>query len=192
MKEPPGPATLTLTPGGSGKAQVPHRLAASSGVTCAMSRIPQQTDIKRTAIRGRGHAVLRLSDERPFRVTSGAQPQDDAKPLPHRGSARRRNSEAAHRPAHAAQAEGVSSLEPLIRALLAVLVSSVALAAAVFLGVAHLNRHGNYHCDHIPSYPGTCYPGTSYWVVGRYVWQIPVAVVVGVVGFGAAFALLRR
>jgi hypothetical protein len=83
-----------------------------------------------------------------------------------------------------------SSLEAL-KQTLAILVSGVALLGAVFLAVVHLKTHGHYHCDPIPGLPGRCFARTSYWVVGRYAWQIPVAVAVGLAGLGATLALTR-
>jgi hypothetical protein len=71
-------------------------------------------------------------------------------------------------------------------------VVGIALAGAVFLGLAHLKMHGHYHCVPFPRHRGLCVPASSYWVVGRAVWQIPAAIVGGLVGFGVAFVLLRR
>ena len=89
-----------------------------------------------------------------------------------------------------AMAEVRSSLEVLKQAP-AILVSGVALAGAVFLGVSHLKYHGHYHCYPGPT-GGSCDLRYSYWTVGRVWWQIPAAIAVGLVGFGAAVALLKR
>jgi hypothetical protein len=80
---------------------------------------------------------------------------------------------------------------PLKRAL-AILLAGITLAGAVFLGSAHLKMHGHFHCTTIPGNPGQCYAPSSYWVVGRYEWQIPVAIVVAAVGLGGAVALAKR
>jgi hypothetical protein len=91
-----------------------------------------------------------------------------------------------------AQAEVTSSLEALKRAL-AIVVSGVALIGAAFLGGAHLETHGHYHCLPGPGPTvGSCALRYSYWTVGRAWWQIPAAIVVGVVGFGTAAALLKK
>jgi hypothetical protein len=95
-------------------------------------------------------------------------------------------------PLVAAQAEVTSSLETLKRAL-AIVVGGVALIGAAFLGAAHLKMHGHYHCLPGPGPKvGSCALRYSYWTVGREWWQIPSAIVVGVVGFGATVALLKR
>jgi hypothetical protein len=62
----------------------------------------------------------------------------------------------------------------------------------VFLAVAHLKMHGHYHCVTTSGSLGSCNPAYSYWVVGRYVWQIPAAILIAVVGLGSAAALARR
>jgi hypothetical protein len=79
-----------------------------------------------------------------------------------------------------------------LKQALAILVSGAALLGAVFLAVAHLKMHGHYHCDPVPGFlPRRCFARTSYWVVGRYAWQIPMAVAVGLVGLGATLALTK-
>ncbi len=94
-------------------------------------------------------------------------------------------------PPHPAQTEVTSSLESLKQAL-AIVVSGIALIAAAFLGAAHLKMHGHYHCNPGPGPTlGSCALRYSYWTAGRAWWQIPAAIAVGVVGFGAAVALLR-
>jgi hypothetical protein len=72
-------------------------------------------------------------------------------------------------------------------------VGVVALAAAGFLGGAHLNLHGHYHCNPAPDGRlGTCDSRYSYWTVGRAWWQIPAAIAAGVAGLGATVVLLKR
>jgi hypothetical protein len=39
---------------------------------------------------------------------------------------------------------------------------------------------------------GSCLAGYSYWTVGRFWWQIPVAIVVAVVGAAVAVVIARR
>jgi hypothetical protein len=78
------------------------------------------------------------------------------------------------------------------RRVLAILVGAVTLAVATFLGTAHLKLHGHFHCTPYPLHPSLCIPASSYWVVGRYAWQIPVAIVVGAIGLASAVALARR
>jgi len=75
--------------------------------------------------------------------------------------------------------------------VLAILLAGVTLAGAVFLGTAHLKMHGHYHCAPSPGLFG-CDPRDSYWVVGRFMWQIPVAIVIGAVGLGGALAVTGR
>ena len=79
-----------------------------------------------------------------------------------------------------------------MRTALAIVVGAAALAGAAFLGVAHLKLHGHYHCTP-GSGPaaGSCDLQYSYWTVGREWWQIPAAVLLAVVGIGAAFVLLK-
>lgn len=89
-----------------------------------------------------------------------------------------------------AGAEAPSSLEALRQAV-AFLLGALALAGAVFLGVAHLKTHGHYYCFPDAT-PGLCNPAYSYWTVGREWWQIPAAIGVGLIGCGAALALARR
>jgi hypothetical protein len=74
---------------------------------------------------------------------------------------------------------------------LVILLSGVTLAGAAFLGAAQLNYHGQYHCYPGPV-AGSCDLRYSYWTVGRAWWQIPAAIVVAVVGIGAAVALAKR
>jgi hypothetical protein len=78
------------------------------------------------------------------------------------------------------------------RPVVALVFAGVTLAAAVFLGTAHLKMHGHYHCSASLDQPGSCDPFNSYWVVGRFAWQIPLAVALGAVGLAAAVPLLRR
>jgi hypothetical protein len=78
------------------------------------------------------------------------------------------------------------------RPVLTLVLSAITLAAAVFLGTAHLKMHGHYRCAPSVDQPGTCDPFNSYWVVGRFAWQIPLAVVVGAVGLAAAVAVMKR
>jgi hypothetical protein len=78
-----------------------------------------------------------------------------------------------------------------MRSVLATVLAGVTLAGAVFLGTSHLKMQGHYHCA--PSQvTGSCDPFNSYWVVGRFVWQIPVAIVIGAVGLAAAVVVARR
>jgi hypothetical protein len=70
--------------------------------------------------------------------------------------------------------------------------ASVTLGAAVFLGTVHLKMHGHHHCAPSLDQSGSCDPFNSYWVVGRYAWQIPLALLLGALGFAAAGAVLRR
>ena len=79
-----------------------------------------------------------------------------------------------------------------MRSVLAILLAAFALGAAVFLATAHLKVHGHYHCASIPNVPGSCDPASSYWVVGRYWWQIPAAILIAAVGLGGAAALAKR
>lgn len=79
-----------------------------------------------------------------------------------------------------------------VKIALAVLLAGVTLGGSVFLGSAHLKMHGHFHCAAIPGNPGRCYVGSSYWVVGRFAWQIPAAIAVGLAGLAAAVALARR
>lgn len=76
-----------------------------------------------------------------------------------------------------------------LRRILAILLAGIALGGAVFLASVHLKMHGHYHCAQEPGHPQLCLLARSYWVVGRYGWQIPVAVVVGVVGLLGAIAV---
>jgi len=78
-----------------------------------------------------------------------------------------------------------------LKLALVILVSAVTLAGAAFLAAAQLEYHGQYHCFPGPV-PGSCDVRYSYWTVGRAWWQIPAAIVVGVVGLGAAVALVKR
>lgn len=87
---------------------------------------------------------------------------------------------------------GRSQRDVNARSVLSIAIAGIALAAATFLGSSHLKMHGRYQCDPIPGHPGHCYVASSYWLVGRYGWQIPVAIVVGVVGVAAAVAVARR
>lgn len=78
-----------------------------------------------------------------------------------------------------------------MRKALAVVVCGVALAGAAFLGVSQLKYHGQYHC-YPGATPGTCDVRYSYWTVSRAWWQIPAAIVVALVGAGAAVVLAKR
>jgi len=78
-----------------------------------------------------------------------------------------------------------------LKQALAIVVSGVVLAGAAFLGIAHLEYHGHYHCYPGPTV-GSCDVRYSYWTVGRAWWQIPAAIAVAVVGVGAAVAVARR
>jgi len=87
-------------------------------------------------------------------------------------------------------AEAASSLGALRKAL-AVVVWGVALAGAAFLGAAHLKDHGVYHC-YPGATPGTCDVRYSYWTVGRFWWQIPIAIVIALAGAAVAVVLAKR
>ena len=76
--------------------------------------------------------------------------------------------------------------------MLAIILVGLTLSGAVFLGAAHLKTHGHYHCAPIPGSPGRCDAASSYWEVGRFVWQIPVAIVIGALGLVGAVAVARR
>lgn len=78
------------------------------------------------------------------------------------------------------------------RRALAILLAGGTLAMATFLGTAHLKLHGHFHCTPYPHHPHLCIPPSSYWVVGRYAWQLPVAIVTGIVGLAAAGAVAKR
>ena len=78
-----------------------------------------------------------------------------------------------------------------MRTVLAIILAAVALGGAVFLATAHLKMHGHYHCVATSGSPGSCDPAYSYWVVGRFWWQIPAAIVLAVVGLGGAAALVK-
>lgn len=78
------------------------------------------------------------------------------------------------------------------RPVVTLVLAGITLAAAVFLGAAHLKMHGHYHCAPSLDHPGSCDPFNSYWVVGRFAWQIPLAGVVGAVGLAAAIAVMKR
>ncbi len=79
-----------------------------------------------------------------------------------------------------------------VRYALAIILAGVTVAGAVFLATVHLKMHGHYHCVPFSGLPGYCDPSRSFWVVGRFVWQIPVAIVIGAVGLGGAVAVARR
>lgn len=79
--------------------------------------------------------------------------------------------------------------KPLKRTF-AIVVAGVALAGAAFLGTAHLEMHGHYHCYPGPT-DGSCVLRYSYWEVGRAWWQIPAAIVLAVVGCCIGVALWR-
>ena len=78
-----------------------------------------------------------------------------------------------------------------MRQALAVVVAAIALAGAAFLASADLVMHGHYYCDTQGAPPGECILQGSYWVADRAAWQIPVAILIGAVGLGAAFLLAR-
>ena len=78
-----------------------------------------------------------------------------------------------------------------MRKALAVVVCGVALAGAAFLGVSQLKYHGVYHCYPGPT-PGTCDARYSFWTVTRFWWQIPVAIVVALLGAVVAVVLAKR
>lgn len=78
-----------------------------------------------------------------------------------------------------------------LKQALAIVVCGVALVGAVFLGDTHLEMHGSYHCYPGPI-AGSCDRRYSYWTVGRAWWQIPAAIALGVVGFGAGVVLLKK
>jgi hypothetical protein len=80
--------------------------------------------------------------------------------------------------------------KPLKRTL-AIIAAGVGLAGAAFLGTAHLETHGHYHCYPGPT-DGSCVLRYSYWEVGRAWWQIPAAIVLAVVVCCIGVALWRR
>jgi hypothetical protein len=79
-----------------------------------------------------------------------------------------------------------------VRYVLAIILAAIALGGAVFLASAHLKTHGHYHCVTTTGTPGSCDHAYSYWVVGRFWWQIPAAIVIAAVGLGGVVALTRR
>jgi hypothetical protein len=79
-----------------------------------------------------------------------------------------------------------------VRSALAIILAAVTLGGAVFLATAHLKVHGHYHCVATSGSPGYCDPAYSYWVAGRFVWQIPAAIVIAVVGLGGSAASAKR
>ena len=79
-----------------------------------------------------------------------------------------------------------------VRRALAIAVAGIALIGATFLATANLTLHGHYHCDPRGAPPGfKCNLYRSYWVADRAAWQIPVAIMIGAVGLGAAILLAR-
>jgi hypothetical protein len=80
----------------------------------------------------------------------------------------------------------------VVRLALAIVVAGIALGGAAFLAGADLIMHGHYHCDTQGAPIGECNLQGSYWVADRAAWQIPVAVVIAVVGLGAAVLLVRK
>jgi hypothetical protein len=97
--------------------------------------------------------------------------------------------EASARQEHTREA-GSSGLS--VRSVLAIILAAFALGGAVFLATVHLKTHGHYHCVSTSGTPGSCDPAYSYWVVGRFVWQIPAAIAIAAVGLGGAAALAKR
>jgi hypothetical protein len=79
----------------------------------------------------------------------------------------------------------------VVRQALAIVVAALALAGAAFLASADLVMHGHYHCDTQGAPLGECNLQGSYWVADRAAWQIPVAILIGAAGLGAAFLLVR-
>jgi len=79
-----------------------------------------------------------------------------------------------------------------VRLVLAIVVAAIALGGAAFLASADLIMHGHYYCDTQGAPPGECNLQGSYWVADRAAWQIPVAILIGAAGLGAAFLLARE
>ena len=83
-----------------------------------------------------------------------------------------------------------------MRQALAIVLAGVALAGAVYLGSLNLHKHGHFHClgygNGYGSLARACAKGYGHWVAVRAVWQIPAAIVIASIGFGAAVAVARR
>lgn len=82
-----------------------------------------------------------------------------------------------------------------MRRALAIVVAGLAIAGAVYLAHLNLNAHGYFACgrDVGSPYPisGICAPSTSHWVAERASWQKPVAILIAVLGVGAAIVVAR-
>jgi hypothetical protein len=76
----------------------------------------------------------------------------------------------------------------LVRRGLAIVIAAV--AVAVYLGSAKLNAHGDFHCSALIL--TFCPRNDVRWTPTRATWQIPAAIVVAVVGLGAAVVVARR
>ena len=93
---------------------------------------------------------------------------------------------------------------PSMRLALAIVVAGVAVVGAVYFGSLKLNSQRHYHCVGGNStgfgsgYIRTCHRTANtdpiyVWTSTpkRAVWQIPVAIVIAAVGFGAAVVIAR-
>ena len=91
-----------------------------------------------------------------------------------------------------------------MRLALAIVVAGVAVANAVYFGSLKLNSQGHYHCvgsfstGSRSGYIPTCRPTANtillyVWTPkrARAVWQLPLAIVIAAVGFGAAVMVAR-
>jgi hypothetical protein len=69
--------------------------------------------------------------------------------------------------------------------------AAVAVAAAVVLGSLPLNPHGHEFLN-MGGLDGHIHGPAVIWTGARAAWQIPVAVVIAVLGIGAAVAVANR
>ena len=82
-----------------------------------------------------------------------------------------------------------------VRQLLALIIAVMAIAGAAYLSSHKLDRHGDYAYGSCPPHFGTTLISRSGPLCGpptRGAWQIPLALLIGAVGLGAAILVMPK